>query len=199
MIHLPLVHFDTLVLHYIVYWKPLAYGILFLGMVFEGDIMLFTAGFLVSEAFLDPLPTFIVLYVGVLIGDSLWYWLGHRIGCSRWCVNRWITKISGPIDNHLLERPLHTIFISKFMYNFHHLVLIKAGILKLKFKKFFKNDIISSLGWIAIVGGLGYLSGASFALIKNYLKYAEIVLLLALAVFFLLNYLIVKYELKKKL
>lgn len=192
-------HVNSLVLHYITHWRPLAYGVIFFGMIFEGDIFLFTAAFLASQKFLGIAPTLLSLFGGVLLGDSLWYLLGYKINHSDTRIGRWLVKATGRLDEHLLKNPLRTIFISKFIYGIHHLILARAGVLKLKYKEFFKDDIISNLGWIAIVGGLGYLSGASFIYIKRYLRFAEYALVLGLILFLVSDYFISKYGLEKKI
>lgn len=192
-------HVNTLVLHYIASWKPLAYGIIFVSMIFEGEIFLFTAAFLVAQRLLSPEFTFLAVFGGVLAGDSLWYWLGHKLNHSDNRFSRWLVKKTGQIDDHLSNNPLRTIFISKFIYGIHHLILVRAGVLKLKFKEFFKDDFIANLVWVFLIGGIGYLSGASFVLVRHYFKFVEYGLIFGLIIFFTLNYFIAKYELKKKI
>ncbi len=201
MIHFHPIHFqvDSLVLHYIVFWKPLAYVILFFAMIVEGETFLFTAAFLAAQGFLDKELTFFFLFAGVQLGDSLWYWLGHKINHSDNRFSRWLVKVTGPFDEHLEQNTLRTLFISKFIYGFHHFILARAGVLKIKFDEFVKYDLLSNLAWIVIVGGLGYLSGASFLLMKHYLKFAEYALILGLAIFLTLDLLIVKFGLRKKI
>lgn len=190
---------DSLVLHYLEIWRPVGYGLIFFGMIFEGDIFLFTAGFLVFQGFLSGCLTFFVVFSGVLIGDSWWYLLGHWINSSPHPFNRWLVRIVKPFDNHLMNWSLHTIFISKFIYGIHHLILIRAGILGLPYKKYISYDLISALAWIFVIGGLGFLSGASFELIRHNLRFVEYALVIGLAVFIILQRLVVRRQLWKKL
>ncbi len=190
---------DSLVLYYVAFWRPLAYLVLFLAMILEGEIFLFTAAFLAAQHFIDPAITFFVLFLGVQFGDSLWYWLGHKINHSDNAVSRWLVKVTGSFDEHIQKNTLRTIFISKFTIGFHHLILARAGVLKVKYREFFRDDFYANIAWIAIVGGLGYLSGASFGLFKHYLRFAEYALLISLGLYLVLNFLIAKFTLKKKL
>lgn len=191
---------NSLIFQHLLTWDPvIIYGIIFAAMTFEGEIFLFTAAFLVSQGFLSLEMTFWTILIGVMIGDFLWYWLGHKINHSNNRLSRWLVKATGRLDDHLLTKPLRTLFISKFIYGFHHLILARAGVLKLKFKEFIKDDFISNLSWIFIVGGLGYLSGASFIFIRRYFKFAEYTLLAGLAIFLLADFFVVKYGLKKKI
>ena len=191
---------NSLVFQHLLPLDPLIiYGIIFASMIFEGEIFLFTAAFLAAQGFLDTGATFLALFAGVMMGDSLWYLLGYKINHSNKRLSRWLIKATGRFDDHLLKKSLRTIFISKFIYGVHHLVLARAGVLKIKFKEFFKDDLIANLAWIFLIGGLGYLSGASFVFVKHYLKFAEYLLVLGLALFFILDFLVVKYGLKKKI
>ncbi len=190
---------DSLVFHYLISFKLLAYIFFFAAMIIEGDIFLFTAGFLASRGFLDKEPMFLALFVGTLFGDSLWYWLGYKLNNSQNRCGQWLVRVTGPFDGHLRQYPLHTLFISKFIYSLHHVMLGRAGVLKINFKKFFGCDFISTLAWIFVVGGLGYLSGASFGFIKHYLKFTEYALAFFLVVFLAVNYFVVRYRLKKRL
>ena len=90
-------------------------------------------------------------------------------------------------DNHILERTPHVLFISKFTYGLHHLILLRAGALHVDFKKIIKIDLVTTLIWIFIVGGLGFISGASFTLIKHKLEYLEIGILVAIVIFFIVG------------
>lgn len=189
---------DSLALHYLIFFKSLAYAFFFIAMVVEGDIFLFTAGFLFSRGFLDGEPLFLALFSGTLVGDSLWYWFGYKLNHSKNRLSQWLIRVTDHLDQHLIQNPLRTLFISKFIYSMHHLILGRAGVLKLNYKKFLKYDFVSTAAWIIIVGGLGYLSGASFDFIKSYLKFAEYALVIFLVLFLIAERLIIKYRLKKR-
>ena len=197
--HIPHFHIDTLVLHYVAFWKPVAYLVIFFAMIIEGEIFLFTAGFLASRGILNSEPTFLMLLGGVIFGDWLWYLLGYKINHSDTRFSRWLVKKTGQFDEHLLQSPLRTLFISKFIYGVHHFILARAGVLKLKFSEFVKDDFVANIVWIFIIGGLGYLSGIWFGLAKNYLRFAEQALLAGLILFLGLQFIIGRYKLKQKL
>lgn len=192
-------HVDSWVLHYVAFWEPVAYAVIFFAMIFEGEIFLFTAGFLISRGILDSAPTLLALLIGVIIGDWLWYALGHKVNHSENRFGRWLVRTTGQFDEHLLQSPLRTLFISKFIYGFHHFILARSGVLKLKFGEFVKDDFIANIAWIFIIGGLGYLSGAWFGSARHYLRFAEQALLISLLLLLGLQLVIGKYKLKQKL
>lgn len=179
---------DTLLSHYLVLWRPLGYFFVFLGMVFEGDIFLFTAAFLTHQGFFDFGDILITILSGVALGDLLWYWLGVRFGHQDSFIGRLVFRIAGPLDDYLKNRLGRTILTSKFAYGLHHPILARAGALRINLPQFIKKDVLANALWIIVIGGLGYFSSFSFRLIKKYLRYTEFALLTALAALILAEY-----------
>lgn len=165
---------------------------MFVGMMIEGDAVLFSAAFLTHRGFFDFVNMAAIVVLGVLIGDSLWYWLGMWLDRKFPAVHRWLERATRPFDAHLVDRPLRTIFVSKFVYGLHHPLLMRAGVLGIAYKKFLKSDIISSAAWMVIVGGIGFFSSVSFFLARRFLRFAEVALLLGLLIFFFVWHFIAK-------
>ena len=55
---------------------------LFFGFFFPGDSLLFTAGFLASQGFLPPAWLFIGAFVAAVLGDSVGYAFGKKVGAK---------------------------------------------------------------------------------------------------------------------
>ena len=166
----------------------MGYALAFLGMMIEGDLVLFTSGFLTHRGFFDPGVMFVILNVGVFSGDLLWYELGRRLRHNVWFI-AWAERVARPFDDHLKHRTLRTIFFSKFAYGVHHAILVRAGTLHLKLTKFIEDDFVSNLAWIIIVGGMGYFSSASFnslAHTNHSFHYLQLSFLAALVIFFII-------------
>jgi membrane-associated protein len=53
---------------------------LFFGFFFPGDSLLFTAGFLASQGLLSPTWLFIGAFIAAVLGDSVGYVFGKKIG-----------------------------------------------------------------------------------------------------------------------
>ncbi len=187
---------ETLLFQYLLLWKPLGYFLLFIGLVFEGDTVLFIASFLAYHGFFDVGKFFLIAFSGSIVGDAFFYWLGQRINSSSSFINKITSRIKFA-DAHLINRLPHTIFVSKFTYGIHHLVMLRAGALNIDFKKIIKYNLFPTLLWILFIGGLGYLSGASFVIIKKYVRFIEASLLIALIIFFIVERFIKKRSEKK--
>lgn len=177
---------------------PYTYIVLFIGMVLEGDMVLFTAAFLMHQGVFDPGKALLTAFLGVIFGDLLWYTLGSKLKETDWRIARWAISIAKPFDEHLRTQPFHTIFMSKFAYGFHHAILMRAGALRIKIKRFLKDDIASTISWMFIIVMFGYFSSASFDLIKHYIRFAEIALFVGLLIFFIIWHYLAQ-RLKKRL
>ncbi len=183
---------------YLIAFQPLVYIAAFIGMIVEGDAFLFAAGFITQSKVFNPVIMWTVLVAGAIVGDILWYKLGHRLDSAVWKPARWFGRLAKPFDRHVETRPFHTLFISKFAYGLHHAIVMRAGALRVDINRFIKLDVITSILWVTIIGGLGYFSGASFIYVKKHLRFAEVGLLIALAVFLLLER-VIAWQIKKRL
>jgi len=163
------------------------YVIIFLAMIVEGDPFLFSAFFLANEGVFNIPTLSIIIFLGVLAGDLIWYWLGVKLDKQNSKLVGWAEKIASPFDDHLISRTFHTIFISKFAYGTYHAILVRAGMLRFPIRRFIGYDAISTVVWMAVVGGLGYFSSYSFSLVKQYLKIAEVGLLIGVLFFVFLS------------
>ena len=186
-----------MIFHYLTEYQNLGYLIIFLGMMIEGDILLFTTGFLTYRGYFDIGVVLILVLLGVIIGDNLWYVFGELMAGRNNFFIRFINRITGPFDEHLKKRLARTIFISKFAYGLYRPMLLRAGAQRLSFKKFIEADIVATVIWVFLIGGLGYLSSASFLLIRRYLRYSELTLLLGIVIFILISHFITKISKKE--
>jgi len=189
---------DFLFLQNILILKPFLYLIVFLGMVAEGEAVLFSVAFLTSQGFFNLAYIFPTVFLGAFLGDFVWYWLGSKIKTPSFFLLRWLEKLAQPFDEHLINYPSRTFFLSKFIYGIHHGIVLRAGALGVNLKKFAKIDFVSTFIWILLIIGFGYLSSYSFFLVKRYLKFAEIGLLIGLIVYFFFSRLL-SFVSKKKL
>jgi membrane protein DedA with SNARE-associated domain len=168
--------------------RLLGYGILFLGMIFEGEFILLAAGVLTHLRILDFWDAFFISLVSVLIGDILWYWLGYAIKNNREKEN--ISRIVSffkskkrfrRLPYSLSQNPLRFIFISKFIAGLNHPTLILSGYVKVNFWRFMKIEFFASLIWIFLFLSLGFLFGyAAIAVSKRIDKIVLVVALLIL-------------------
>lgn len=158
----------------------LGYFLAPLGTTLEGDGVLFAAGYLTSQGVYEPFCMFVALWIGTTLGDMLWYELGKYLEGKDNLIVRWLKKATNPIGPHLESRPFRTIFLSKFLYGINHALLAKAGSMQFSKQKLLRYNLLAIFLWVAIVGGLGYIGGASVHSIGHYVHYTELGLLAGL-------------------
>ncbi len=180
----------------------LSYPLIFVALMFEGEITFFTIAFLTQQGLFNPFSVFVIAFAGAMAGDILWFWFGRKFQTLHIPVsflNRWMSRLAKPIDNLLLDQTNHTLLVSKFAYGFNHLTLMRAAMLGIKFRKIFKIELIATFLWILVIGSLGYFAGASFELIRRYLKYGEFAILFFVLAFFAVWHFVLKRRLEKEL
>jgi len=176
--------------HFLTHHQMLGYVVIFLGMMFEGDITLFTAGFLTHQGYFNFGTMLTLLFCGAIVGDNMWYVFGEFMAekkiFSRF--KNFLEKSTSPFDEHLKTRTRRTVFISKLTWGLYRPIILKAAALKISFNKFIEADLVATLVWIFLVGGFGYLTSISFLAARRYLRYTELTLLLAVVTFILISY-----------
>lgn len=188
---------ESLLFYYLIVWPPLGYLLGSLGMLIEGDISWFTLSFLLSQGFFSLELMLLVVFLSIVASDTLFFFVGRWIKYLPKFVYFWSDKIASPFDKHIHNRPLQTLLISKFTYGVHKPILVRMGMIDKSYWDFMRADLPSIFTWMAIIGGLGYFSGLSFFLVQEYLRYAEIGLVIGLAIFFIIIKLVTNYSLKK--
>ncbi len=170
----------------------LFYFLVFLGLILEGEAVLFIAVFYTIKGFFEPLFIIPVIFTGVFVGDIFWFKYSFYIARHTPFLGRLVCRFSENFDNYLLSHRGTAFFISKFAYGLNHIAILRAGALKIPFKEFLKADAVASVLWMMIIGGIAYLSALTFDYFRHYLKIAEAGLLLGLLFLFFLTWLIAR-------
>lgn len=187
---------ESLILDKLFDFQFVAYAAIFFGMMVEGEAVLFAGVFLANTGYLELSYVVIFALIGMVLGDLLWYWLGASL--ARFIPKKIVQGVLQVIDDHLKRRAFATIFLAKFIYFLHRLVLVRAKPAGVSFKTFLKADVMAATTWVIIVSVLGFLFSASFYLLKQYIRYAEIGLLIGIIVLVTAEHYTGKY-LRKKL
>ncbi len=146
-------------------------GIL-LGIFFPGDSLLFTAGVLASAGFFHIIPLILLVIVSAILGDSVGYWFGRRMG------EHFFTKKDSFFFKHsYLKRTKvfytrygnHAVIIARFVPIVRTIAPILAGVGTMSYRAFLSSNIIGGILWGTILTALGYLLGASIPDIAKYI------------------------------
>ena len=148
--------------------------------VVEGPIITVIAGFLASTGVLELFTAFAVVIVGDVIGDTLYYSIG-RWGREKF-VARWGKYIGLSLERvqkmeHQFEKRGKMILIwGKISHVFGAVILVSAGISKVKFKDFIFLNFIASLPKSALLLLIGFYFGQAYVRINKYFDYSVIIM-----------------------
>ena len=179
---------------------------LLIGLFLPGDSLLFTAGFLASQKIVGTNQNYLNLWIligvtfaGAVIGDSVGYSFGHRIG------RRIFTKSDSRLfKKENLEKAekfyekygVKTIILARFVPIVRTFAPIVAGVGKMNYKTFFSFNIIGGALWSLIIPIAGYYLGKLIPNVDRYLLPIVAVIIIVSAIPTLLE--IIKERRKKK-
>jgi len=145
---------------------------LLIGFFLPGDSLLFTAGFLASQGFLDIYILCPLLFIAAVVGDSVGYTFGYRLGPK-------IFKKEDSIffDKENITRAQvffekyggKTIILARFIPVVRTFAPILAGVGKMRYSTFIVYNLIGGLLWAVGLLGLGYFLGNVIPNVDRYL------------------------------
>ena len=164
--------------HLFILLKNYKYILIFPVAIFEGPIVSVISGFLVSLGFLNGIAAYVVLVLGDLVGDSMYYSIGRY-----WSNSAWAKKIMRPlgysenteqiIENYFAKHKGKTLLLAKFSYGLGGASQVVAGIAKVNYRQFFLFSLLGTLPKSLILILIGYYAGSSYIKINSYLHSIE--------------------------
>src|SRR3989344_1329775 len=155
------------------------------GFFLPGDSLLFTAGFLASQGYLNLWFLIGVTFVGAVLGDSFGYAFGRRMGPaifkkedSRFFHKDNLEKAERFYDKHGKK----TIVIARFIPIVRTFAPILAGVGKMRYKTFLMYNIIGGAIWTIGLNILGFYIGNVVPGIDRYiLPIVGLIILISIA------------------
>lgn len=135
---------------------------IFIGFFLPGDSLLFTAGFLASQGYLNIWILAPLLFVAAVIGDAVGYTFGKKVGPRLF--NRpesfffrpsHMEKTAAFYEKHGVK----TIIFARFVPVVRTFAPIMAGVGGMKYATFARYNVIGALLWAVGLTSLGYLFG----------------------------------------
>ncbi|MEK6602644.1 MAG: DedA family protein [Candidatus Binatota bacterium] len=169
------------------YFIEYRYLVIFLGTFIEGEIVLIAGGILVYEGHLNFTVLVMIATSAAVIGDNFFFWLGRsrRVGTKHPMTNRLLNFIGQQRlfkgEEFVRRHGGKSVFLIRFLYGLRFAGAMTAGYLGMGLGRFFLFNLIGSLTWALIIGGIGYLFGQSLETVARGVRLAEIGLLLVLA------------------
>ncbi len=126
-----------------------------------GDSIIFAVGAFSALGFFKIVPIYILLLAGAILGDSVNYWIGHKIGPpifekeSRFIKKKHLDKTKAFYEKHGGK----TIILARFVPIIRTFAPFVAGVGVMNYSKFLLYNIIGGVLWISIFLFLGYFFG----------------------------------------
>ena len=126
-----------------------------------GDSLIFAAGTFAARGALNPWAVFIVLSLAAIAGDTVNYWIGHRVGSKAYSGEvRWIKKDHMERTHAFFEKyGGKAIFLARFVPIVRTFAPFVAGVGQMPYGFFFRWNVIGGITWVAIFTLLGYFFG----------------------------------------
>lgn len=163
--------FETLLKHFadspLSLWGPFLLLILCgLGLPVPEDVVLVASGALAEIEKRHWLETSMVMYAGVMLGDSTIFfagkYFGTRLRASRWMQRFFSEKKQAKVEL-LFERYHSTVlFVGRFLPGLRAPIFFTAGSMRLKYWKFFFFDGLAALISVPFFVWLGHWLWAKF-------------------------------------
>jgi membrane-associated protein len=189
------------IISFLAHW---GYFGVFAGIILGGEILLLTAGFLVTLGYFKIFWVIIIATVAVVIHDVFWYLLGlmgrkvtffKKIGKKLFS-----EKKLKKVENQLKIHANKTILFIRWIYGFRAIILLMTGGIRMKFLNFIFINLLGSLIWATVSTLIGYFFGHSILFLKVYIKnmylFGIMVTSLVFLILFLISY--IKNKLIKK-
>lgn len=145
---------------------------LFIGFFLPGDSLLFTAGFLASQGYLNIWVLAIGAFIFAVLGDNIGYSFGKKVGVKlftkedSWLFNKaHLIKAQKFYEAHGRK----TIILARFMPIVRTFAPIVAGMGNMNYKVFFAYNVIGGFLWAVGLSLIGYILGNAIPDIDRYL------------------------------
>lgn len=146
----------------------------FLGALFEGANIMLLSGFLYRLGIFKFLNIIAVLSLGYFINGYGWYAIGRLGGekfLEKWGPRFFLTKERiQKLEEYFKKHTTKALILTRITYGISSYVFIMAGIFRTKAKTFFWCSLVSTLIWVLMLFGVGYVFGTSYELLSKVIK-----------------------------
>lgn len=177
-------HTVKLITHLVENHQVLAYAVVFLGLIFEGEIVLISTGILAHLGALNFTFALFFILCGGVAKTFLGYYFGELIH------DKWHhTKLVQYLKHRALDvmpafeqKPFWSIFVSKFIMGVNYIVIIFAGFTKIDYKTYLRAELLSTAIWAPALLSLGYFfSYTALSISREIYRFSLIIIILIIS------------------
>jgi membrane-associated protein len=145
-----------------------------LGFFLPGDSLLFVAGLLASQGYLNIYYLIPMILVAAIIGDNFGYFLGHKFGSKIFRKEKALILKKENIEkakDFYEKHGAKTMIVAKFLPFVRTFAPIFAGVGKMNYKIFFFYDLIGAFLWTTSLPLAGFYLGKLVPGFDKYVLY----------------------------
>jgi len=145
---------------------------LLIGFFFPGDSLLFTAGFLASQGYLDIKVLISGCFIAAVLGDSIGYLIGAKLGPKIFTKDNSIFFHKKHLERAQRFYDKHggkTIILARFIPVIRAFAPVVAGAGKMDYKRFLIFNLVGGVLWAIGVTLAGYYLGSLVPDVDQYL------------------------------
>ena len=166
------------------YWTYLALAVL---VAIEGPVATLLGAAAASAGLRRPWLVFLAAAVGNLSADSLWYLLGYA-GKLEWAMSLARRLGVRPEVLERLEQGMHEhasriLFVAKLTVSFMIPSLISAGLVKVRWRRWFPSLFAGEMIWTGSLVLIGYYATEAIKRVEQVVEYAVLGLSLVFVIF----------------
>lgn len=151
------------------------------GLPIPEDIPLVLAGVLVHRGTADLLSVFLTCYVGILVGDSILFYFGRKLGKSAekrdWLTSKVSQSSIDKAKRELEKRSFVAILIARHLFYFRTVTFLACGAIKMSFQRFIIADAFAALVSATLMISLGHMFSEQYSVILDLFKKTKSLLL----------------------
>ncbi len=161
-----------------------SYKILFVWSIFEGEIGLALAGFMVKEGRFDLPMVLAITISGAIIGDMSVFVFGRLFKPKAESILKNYANRMQKVEKWFLHFGGWIIVFERFIYGTHIPALLMLGVSGFRFWKFVVLDIIGVVLWSVSFTMLGYMFGQTVIDMLSFIQRHVTIVLLAVLFFY---------------
>ena len=145
---------------------------LLIGFFLPGDSLLFTAGFLASQGYLEIWLLVPLCFVAAVVGDAVGYAFGNRVGRalflrreSRWFRPEHLHRAEVFFERHGGK----AVVLARFLPVVRTFVPIVAGVGAMRYPRFAAFNVVGGVLWAIGLPCAGYFLGSAIPSVDRYL------------------------------
>lgn len=145
---------------------------LLVGFFLPGDSLLFTAGILASQGYLNIGLLLFLLFTAAVLGQGSGYFIGYKAGQSLFNKPESLFFSRSNVEHaerFFARYGTKTIILARFVPVVRTFVPVLAGVGKMNGRVFWLYNVIGALLWIGVVTLTGYFLGTRVPNIDHYL------------------------------